>query len=123
MDEAEYPGIRVSLETVLAEKLETLISRNITNTRMRDFYDMYILLKLYGDTLNASTMKDALSATAKKRGTDKYLKNAKNIIEEVNNDSIMNKLWKAYQRKFSYAKDISWDMAMDSVKSLYEMCK
>lgn len=110
-----------NLETVLAEKLETLISRNITNTRMRDFYDMYILLKLYGDTLNVKTLKDALIATSKKRGTERYLKDAKSIIEEVKSDYTMQKLWKLYQKKFSYAKDISWDMAMYSVINLYNI--
>lgn len=119
MDEAEYPGIRVSmsttfdgvvtplkidistgdaitprevrysfklmledrsidiwaynLETVLAEKLETIITRTTTNTRMRDFYDIYILEQLHGTTLNPKILHDALLATAHKRGSEKYL--------------------------------------------------
>ena len=118
MDEAEYPGIRVSmsttfdgvvtplkidistgdaitprevrysfklmledrsidiwaynLETVLAEKLETIITRTTTNTRMRDFYDIYILEQLHGTTLNPKILHDALLATAHKRGSEKY---------------------------------------------------
>ena len=58
-----------NLETVLAEKLETVISRNVTNTRMRDFYDIYILQKLYGEQLSKDVLWDALVATAKKRET------------------------------------------------------
>lgn len=169
MDEAEYPGVRVSmetefdgvrtplkidistgdvitpreiqysfklmleersievwaynLETVMAEKLETVISRNITNTRMRDFYDIHILLSLYGNTLNKKIFGEALQATAKKRETEYHLKDAQDIFAEVQNDSNMEKLWKSYQKKFSYAEDISWEMAMESVRELYRMSK
>ena len=58
-----------NLETVLAEKLETVVSRNVTNTRMRDFYDIYILQKLYGEQLQKQVLWTVLVATAKKRGT------------------------------------------------------
>lgn len=168
MDEAEYPGVRVSmettfdgvrtplkvdistgdvitpreiqysfklmledrtidvwaynLETVLAEKLETVISRNITNTRMRDFYDIHILLKLYGNTLDFKILGEALLATAKKRETERYLNEAVEIFEEVQADVNMQKLWIAYQKKFSYASDISWDKVMESTKELYDKC-
>lgn len=55
-----------NLETVLAEKLETVVSRNVTNTRMRDFYDIYILQKLYGEQLQKQVLWTVLVATAKK---------------------------------------------------------
>ena len=169
MDEAEYPGVRISmetefdgvrtplkidistgdvitpreiqysfklmleertidvwaynLETVLAEKLETVISRNITNTRMRDFYDIHILLKLYGNTLDANVLGEALQATAIKRGTEKYMSNAVEVLDEIQNDSNMLKLWTSYQKKFSYAEGISWDTVMGAVKELYDLCR
>lgn len=169
MDEAEYPGVRVgmetefdgvrtplkidistgdvitpkemqynfklmledrsievwayNLETVMAEKLETVISRNITNTRMRDFYDIHILLNLYGNMLDTKILGEALQATARKRETEYHLKDAEKIFEEVQEDSGMEKLWKVYQKKFSYAADISWKMVMESVRKLYCMSK
>lgn len=169
MDEAEYPGVRVSmatefdgvriplkidvstgdvitpkeiqysfklmleersinvwaynLETVLAEKLETVISRSITNTRMRDYYDIHILIKLYGNTLNGKVLGEALLATAKKRETEYHLNDAQEIFDEIQNDSNMQKLWKSYQKKFSYASDISWEMVMESVRELYRMSR
>ena len=169
MDEAEYPGVRISmetefdgvrtplkidistgdvitpreiqysfklmleertidvwaynLETVLAEKLETVISRNITNTRMRDFYDIHILLKLYGNTLDTNVLGEAMQATAKKRETEKYMSNAVEVFDEIQNDSNMLKLWTSYQKKFSYAEDISWDTVMSAVKELYDVCR
>lgn len=91
MDEAEYPGVRVSMETVLAEKLETVISRGITNTRMRDYYDIHILIKLYGNTLNGKVLGEALLATAKKRETEYHLNDAQEIFDEIQNDSNMQK--------------------------------
>lgn len=169
MDEAEYPGVRVgmetefdgvrtplkidistgdvitpreiqysfklmleersidvwayNLETVLAEKLETVISRNITNTRMRDFYDIHILLKLYGNTLNGKVLGEALQATSRKRETEYHLNDAQEIFDEVQNDSNMHKFWKSYQKKFSYAADISWKTVMESVRDLYRMSR
>lgn len=169
MDEAEYPGIRVSmtttfdgvvtplkidistgdaitprevrysfklmledrsidiwaynLETVLAEKLETIITRTTTNTRMRDFYDIYILDQLHGNTLNRQTLYDALLATAKKRGTERHLAEAVDILNEVESSPVMQKLWESYRRKFSYAADLEWSIIMGAVRSLYALCK
>jgi len=167
MDEAEYPGIRVSmtttfdgvvtplkidistgdaitprevrysfklmledrsidiwaynLETVLAEKLETIITRTTTNTRMRDFYDIYILDQLHGNTLNQQTLYDALLATAKKRGTERHLAEAVDVLNEVESSPVMQKLWESYRRKFSYAADLEWNIIMRAVRSLYAL--
>lgn len=167
MDEAEYPGIRVSmtttfdgvvtplkidistgdaitprevrysfklmledrsidiwaynLETVLAEKLETIITRTTTNTRMRDFYDIYILDQLHGNTLNRQTLHDALLATAKKRGTERHLADAVDVLNEVESSPVMQKLWESYRRKFSYAADLEWSIIMRAVHSLYAL--
>ena len=164
MDEAEYPGIRVTmttffdgartplkidistgdaitpkevqysfrlmledrsiavwaynLETVLAEKLETIITRATTNTRMRDFYDIFILEQLYGDTLNKQVLLNALLATARRRGTERHLKAASEVFDEVENNSYMQNLWTAYQKKFSYASDLKWNTVMAAVRKL-----
>lgn len=108
-----------NLETVMAEKLETVISRNIINTRMRDFYDIHILLKLYGNTLDGKTLSGALQATVKKRETEYHLNDVQEIFDEIQSNSNMQKLWKSYQKKFPYASDISWEMVMESVRELY----
>lgn len=112
-----------NLETVLAEKMETIITRTTTNTRMRDFYDIYILEQLHGSTLNQHTLHDALLATANKRGTEKYLTDAKNVLDEVENSPIMQKLWESYRRKFSYAAGLEWNIIMEAVRSLYALCE
>lgn len=167
IDEAEYPGIRVSmetlfdgvttplkidistgdaitprevrysfklmledrsidvwaynLETVLAEKLETIITRETTNTRMRDFYDIYILLQIYGNSLDSSVLQDALVATSHKRGSEEQMKDAIAVFDDVENSPLMINLWKSYQKKYSYAEEISWEDIMKSVRNLYNL--
>ena len=112
-----------NLETVLAEKLETVISRNVTNTRMRDFYDIYILQKLHGEQLNKEILWHALVATARKRGTLKQIESGdiREILNEIETSSVMENLWKAYQKNYSYAVDISWHIVMESVRYLYQI--
>ena len=98
-----------NLETVLAEKLETVISRNVTNTRMRDFYDIYILQKLHGKQLKKQVLWNALVATARKRGTLEQINSGdrREIFDEIEISSVMENLWKTYQKNYSYAADIS----------------
>ena len=112
-----------NLETVLAEKLETVISRNVTNTRMRDFYDIYILQKLHGEQLNKEILWNAVVATAKKRGTLEQIESGdiREIFDEIETSSVMEKLWKTYQKNYSYAVDISWHIVMESVRYLYQI--
>ena len=112
-----------NLETVLAEKLETVISRNVTNTRMRDFYDIYILQKLYGEQLRKEVLWNALVATARKRGTLQQVesRDTKEVFDEVETSSVMENLWKAYQKNYYYAANISWQMVMQSIRFLYEI--
>ena len=98
-----------NLETVLAEKLETVISRNVTNTRMRDFYDIYILQKLHGKQLKKQVLWNALVSTARKRGTLEQINSGdrREIFDEIEISSVMENLWKTYQKNYSYAADIS----------------
>ena len=112
-----------NLETVLAEKLETVISRNVTNTRMRDFYDIYILQKLHGEQLNKEILWHAIVATARKRGTLEQIESGdiREILNEIETSSVMENLWKAYQKNYSYAVDISWHIVMESVRYLYQI--
>ena len=162
MDEAEYPGIRVSmtallegvrvplkldfstgdvitpraieypyklmfedrtvnllsynLETVLAEKLETIIARTTANTRMRDFYDVYILFVLYRRELKSDTLADALKATSRKRGSLSLMANAEKVLTDLHDSKEMSALWENYRSKFRYAADISWGKVLLSVR-------
>ena len=112
-----------NLETVLAEKLETVVSRATTNTRMRDFYDLHILSQLHGGSIIPADLRAALIATAKKRGTEKYLADAPAAFDEIEADPNTEKLWQAYQKKFSYAADLSWHTVMESIRNLYRLAR
>ncbi len=104
------------IETVLAEKLETVISRSITNTRMRDFYDIHLLLK--SQTIKSDIMANALIKTAKQRGSINLLKNSENVLQALENDENIKKLWNLYRTKYSYAKEYTWDDVINSVRKL-----
>ena len=111
-----------NLETVLAEKLETVISRNVTNTRMRDFYDIYILQKLHGEQLKKQVLWNALVATARKRGTLEQINSGdrREIFDEIEISSVMENLWKTYQKNYSYATNVSWHIIMEFIRDLYQ---
>ena len=111
-----------NLETVLAEKLETIISRNVTNTRMRDFYDIYILQKLHGEQLKKQVLWNALVATAKKRGTLDLIEaeDIREIFDEIESSPVMETLWKTYQKNYSYAANVSWHIIMEFIRDLYQ---
>jgi len=105
-----------NLETVLAEKFEAIITRGVTTTRMRDFYDIHILTATQAfdlDLFNA-----ALRRTVEKRGTAEQMADTADVIQTVANSSIMLDLWQRYQKRFTYASDVSWDEVIGSLSGL-----
>lgn len=108
-----------NLETSLAEKLQSVLSRSYANTRMRDFYDIHILQSDISITLDPKDMKAAFAATCAKRGTTFSRQEGTLTLQEVRESVDMKKLWRNYQKKYPYAVDISWDTVMDSVETLY----
>lgn len=109
-----------NLETVLAEKLETVISRGQANTRPRDFYDIHILYSLRGNECDTEILKQALQHTAKKRGSADVLKNYKEIIDSVLNNETMQRFWSKYQQDFNYAKDLTFDTVCTTVVEIMD---
>lgn len=121
LEERTIEILAYNIETVLAEKLETIISRGTANTRMRDFYDIHVLLKFYEEKVSARLLSKALSATASHRGSKPLLTEAKVVMEEVFQSSYMEAAWTRYQKKYPYAKDISWNMIGDSMIKLQSL--
>ena len=109
-----------NLETILAEKLQTVLARGILNTRMRDFYDIRMLLDTYEDKVNKAVLKDAFAATCKKRGTDHLQEQAEEIIKIIEADEQLRVLWRAYQKKYSYAADIDYASVIRGVRKLMD---
>jgi len=109
-----------NIETVMAEKLETIISRGDQNTRPRDYYDVYILSKLHKNNININDLKLALSATCEKRNSFIVMHKYKNIIKTITESEIMQKQWANYQKNFEYAIGISFKEVCNSVLSVID---
>lgn len=105
-----------NLETMLAEKLETIMSRENANTRMRDFYDIYILTRQ--GNINYETLKDAFMATSKKRETVEMIPRFDAILKSVREDQIMRDMWNKYRDENYFVEDLTWEKVNESVKRL-----
>jgi len=110
-----------NLETILAEKLETLFARGTANSRMRDFYDLFVL----GDmqTYDPVVLKDAFANTIEKGGSTAVAQSMDLILDEVEGSPEMMALWSGYQRKFEYAADIAWSDVMQGVRGLCDVAR
>lgn len=104
------------LETILAEKYETIIRRNITTTRMRDFYDLYTLYKLKKDEIDYKVLKEAIERTSKKRESQEIMKDYKELIEDIKEDSYLRSLWDVYLSENKYIGDLTFDKVVDVVR-------
>lgn len=109
-----------NLSTILAEKLETIISRGDQNTRPRDFYDIYILSKLQIDNIDYDELKLALENTTKKRGSNEIIKEYRSIMDTIKNSYIMKSQWNNYKNNFDYASEIDFSEVCDTVKLILE---
>lgn len=103
-------------ETIIAEKFEAIISRNIDNTRMKDYYDLYMFVNLKWNDIDKIILRKAIFNTSKKRDTLNYIEDADKYIELINEDSKLKSLWKNYQNNYVYAKDISFEDTIDAIK-------
>ena len=110
-----------NLVTILAEKLETVISRSDQNTRPRDYYDIYILTKLQGENIDFDTLSLALNITAQKRGSFQILRENPKIMETVKHSEIMNKQWNNYRKDFDYARNIEFADICDIIVSVMKI--
>lgn len=116
------PLIAYNLETILAEKLETVIARGTANSRMRDYYDIYIITDTSEQIINYTILKDAVANTSLKRGSDSLIKQFETILDEVSESKVMVELWQKYRLRYDYAANIIWDDVIQSVKQLAYNC-
>lgn len=105
-----------NLETVLSEKFETAVTRGVTNTRMRDFYDIYILTTT--QAFDADTFRAALQKTVEKRGTAEQMTDMSEAITMIEASPVMIDLWEKYRKKYTYADDVTWQMAISALRVL-----
>ena len=106
-------------ETIIAEKFESIISRNIDNTRRKDYYDLYMFVHLKWNDINKDALRKAIINTSKTRETLDYIDNAN--IELISDDSSLKSLWKSYQKAYEYAKDIEFVDTINAIKVINEI--
>lgn len=109
-----------NLETVLAEKLETIISRGLASTRPRDRYDLFTLYKLRKEEINLEVLKNALENTAEKRKSKDTIYNWEEQVRGIEISDYQKELWVRYQRQFKYAKDISFDNSVQVIREIMQ---
>lgn len=108
------------IETVLAEKLETILSRGIGTTRPRDFYDVYILSKLKADQIDYKILKQALSNTMEKRKSTFNLIYYREVLSELKESDFQRQLWEKYQKQYSYAKETGYENVIIAMGELMD---
>ena len=107
-----------NLETLLAEKLETIMVRAEANTRIRDFYDICVLLEQDAETIDRDTMKAAFYATCKKRGSIELIGAIDDVINKISDDDTMRQLWNNYRKTNYYVGALEWEDVIGSARKL-----
>ena len=107
-----------NMETLLTEKLETIMARGTANTRMRDFYDIHVIS--HQETFDRNILKKAFLATSAKRNTIDQIPDFRTILSTVEADDSMRKQWESFREDFFFVGELSWNEVMASVKVLAE---
>ena len=116
LEEGSISILTYTIETIIAEKFETISSRNITTTRARDFYDLYMLYKLYKSKIDRNVLKEAITLTSQHRNSFSLVLQYKEIVKLFYQSNSLKNLWDKYIQNNPYAKEISFD---DTI-SIYE---
>lgn len=117
-DEKSYELWAYNIETVMAEKVETILRRGVFNTRPRDFYDAYILATT--QKFDKAVFREALTATASHRGTADQIADVPEILHQIENSPDLRNMWEKYRRQFAYAEGIAFEMIIVTIKMLLE---
>ncbi|MCR4559973.1 MAG: nucleotidyl transferase AbiEii/AbiGii toxin family protein [Bacteroidales bacterium] len=122
-DDKTIPVMAYNKETVIAEKYETIIRRNIANTRARDFYDLYKFFKLYRYSIDPKVLKSAVKNTAQKRNSTSDIDDAIEIINEMRDEKYLQNLWKNYTATYAYAANITFNDLIDNLLDVTKFIK
>ncbi len=110
-----------NIETIIAEKFEAIVKRGVLSTRIRDYYDVYMLINTQSKIIDKKTLKDAITLTARHRGTSEIIKDWKKIVEKIANDSKMRQQWKRYQKDNFYADEIEYNDLINAISKVGEI--
>lgn len=110
-----------TLETILAEKFQTIISRGVLNTRLKDFYDIYVLINTKINEINIETLKLAIKNTFNKRETKYDILDFHLVIEDLKENNDLKRLWIEYQKKNNYSKNIDYIIIIESIEKIIKI--
>ena len=119
-DDRSISVLAYNLETIFAEKLETVLSRNVASTRPRDFYDIYTLYTLHGTSCDLVVLRKALEQTTTQRDSGMVLARYRDLVRNIRTSAQMQGFWERYQKEFDYAADISFDDTCDSILAIMD---
>jgi len=120
-EDKKIPTMSYTLETVLAEKFQTIVTRGLLNTRLKDFYDVYILINTKIDELNKYNLIKAIKNTFKRRETNFDMEQFNEVINDLVDDHNMNNLWNEYVSKSQYAKNVTFEDTIDAIKEIIKV--
>lgn len=120
-EDKKIPIMSYTLETILAEKFQTVVNRGLLNTRLKDFYDIYILVNTKMSELSKENLINAIKNTFKRRKTLLDIEQINEIINDLISDNNMNSLWENAVSKNSYAKNIRFEDTIDAIKQIAEI--
>lgn len=115
-EDKTIPIMSYTLETVLAEKFQTIITRGLLNTRLKDFYDVYVLINTKINDLDRSNLIKAIKNIFKRRETNFDLEQFNELINDLSDDNNMNNLWSVYVLKNPYAKNVKFEDTINALK-------
>ena len=118
LEDRKIPVWSYNIETILAEKFEAVIKRGIAGTRIRDFYDVYMLINTQYEKINKKLLRVAINLTSEHRESLDLIRNWKKTLELLRADEDMQKRWKVYQNTYFYAKDIEYGELLDSIEKV-----
>ena len=107
-----------TIETIIAEKFESIISKNITTTRAKDFYDLYMLMNKHKNNINNKNLVKAIENTFNKRNTEFNIDNFKEIVEIIEENNTLKRVFTDYQDKLEYTKQVNFDDTIKAIKDI-----
>jgi len=107
-----------NIETILAEKIETVLRRGVFNSRMKDFYDIYYFLTKLRKEIDINILKEAVDNTFTKRDSFEYLNDYEQIIDSIIGNERLEKLWNIYSNKYKYANGIDINEILSLLKDI-----
>ncbi len=117
-EQKRIPIMAYTIETILAEKLHSIMTKGILNTRLKDFYDMYILTSMKTTKIDNNTLATAVHKTFNQRNSIFDIKEFYMVVNDLKTDENMIELWKNYQRKNNYAKNVTYEQTIDAIEKI-----